>query len=49
MAGLCLSKAPSLCRKLNSEDYTGVPVEFLDIEGLTGAFCCNGNSAQIPF
>lgn len=27
-----LSKAPSLCRKLNSGDYTGAPVEFLDIE-----------------
>jgi GH24 family phage-related lysozyme (muramidase)/LysM repeat protein len=30
-----LSKAPSLCRKLNSGDYTGAPVEFLDIENRT--------------
>ena len=27
-----LSKAPSLCRKLNSGDYIGAPAEFLDIE-----------------
>ncbi|WP_309559846.1 glycoside hydrolase family protein [Burkholderia glumae] len=30
-----LSKAPSLCRKLNNGDYTGAPVEFLDIENKT--------------
>lgn len=30
-----LSKAPSLCRKLNSGDYTGAPVEFLYIENRT--------------
>ncbi|SDE35572.1 lysozyme [Paraburkholderia lycopersici] len=30
-----LGKAPSLCRKLNSGDYTGAPVEFLDIENKT--------------
>jgi len=30
-----LSKVPSLCRKLNSRDYTGAPVEFLDIENRT--------------
>lgn len=42
-----LSKAPSLCRKLNSGDYTGAPVEFLDIENKTrrerehDMFCLN--------
>ncbi|MFB9126659.1 LysM peptidoglycan-binding domain-containing protein [Paraburkholderia dipogonis] len=42
-----LSKAPSLCRKLNSGDYAGAPVEFLDIENRTrrerehDVFCLN--------
>ncbi|WP_414445289.1 lysozyme [Burkholderia sp. 22PA0106] len=30
-----LTKAPSLCRKINSGDYAGAPVEFLDIENHT--------------
>ncbi|WP_423383686.1 lysozyme [Burkholderia sp. LMG 32019] len=42
-----LVKAPSLCRKLNSCDYTGAPIEFLDIENRTrrerehDMFCLN--------
>ncbi|QBQ98301.1 glycoside hydrolase family protein [Paraburkholderia pallida] len=42
-----LSKAPNLCHKLNSGDYAGAPVEFLDIENRTrrerehDMFCLN--------
>jgi GH24 family phage-related lysozyme (muramidase)/LysM repeat protein len=42
-----LVKAPNLCRKLNNGDYTGAPVEFMDIENHTrrqrehDMFCLN--------